>query len=163
MVSLGFIRRAFLLFLAAAGCVDLAQGSATEQSATARITAQEEADTLAALKAPKRQRPVVAVLGQNDGSETTDFLVPFGVLRSSGLADVFAVSIRPGPVTLMPSLTIVPDMTTGTPCRTHAAMIPCLIIPDVTAASILPIVRIRLMVRKWCSWPCGTARPAVSP
>jgi putative intracellular protease/amidase len=112
MVSLGFIRRVFLLFVAGAGCVALVQGpAAAEQPATARITAQEEADTLAALKPPKRERPVVAVLGQNEGSETTDYLVPFGVLRKSGLADVFALSIRPGPVTLMPSLTIVPDMT----------------------------------------------------
>ncbi len=114
MVPLGFIRRAFLLFVAAVGCVALAHGSATtQQSATVQITAQEQADTLAALKPPKRQRPLIAVLGQNDGSETTDFLVPFGVLRRSGLADVFALSVRPGPVTLVPSLTIIADMTTA--------------------------------------------------
>jgi len=113
MVSLGFIRRAFLLFVAGVGCVALAQVPATEQTGVERIAAQEEGDTLAALKPPKRQqRPVVAVLGLNEGSETTDYLVPFGVLRRSDLADVFALSIRPGPVTLMPSLTIVPDMTT---------------------------------------------------
>jgi hypothetical protein len=113
MVSLGLIRRAFLLFVAGVGCVALAQVPATtEQTGVERITAQEEGDTLAALKPPKRQRPVVAVLGLNEGSETTDYLVPFGVLRRSDLADVFALSIRPGPVTLMPSLTIVPDMTT---------------------------------------------------
>ena len=77
------------------------------------ISAEEETATLAALKPPKRERPVVAVLGLNEGSETTDYLVPFGVIKRSGVADVFALAIRPGPVTLMPALTIVPDATTA--------------------------------------------------
>jgi putative intracellular protease/amidase len=53
----------------------------------------------------------VAVLGQNDGTETTDFLVPYGVLRESGVADVVAVATRPGPLALHPALTIRPQAT----------------------------------------------------
>jgi putative intracellular protease/amidase len=76
------------------------------------VSVEDETDTLAALEPSKHERPVVAVLGLNEGSETTDYLVPFGVLKRSGVADVFALAIRPGSVTLMPSLTIVPDATT---------------------------------------------------
>lgn len=79
----------------------------------AAVGAAETAQTLAALKSTKRARPVIAVLGGNDGSETTDFLVPYAVLKRSGVADVYAVGIRPGPVKLMPVLTILPDMTAG--------------------------------------------------
>lgn len=106
-----YISRAMLL-LVVAGSIAGAQGSAPEKASAVVIAAQEEADTLTALRPPKRERPVVAILGLNEGSETTDFLVPFGVLKQSGLADVFALAIRPGPITLMPSLTIVPDATT---------------------------------------------------
>ena len=92
----------------------IAHGAAPTASAPSQtISAAEEAATLAALAPPKRARPVVAVLGLNEGSETTDYLVPFGVIKRSGVADVFAVSIRPGPITLMPTLTVVPDATTS--------------------------------------------------
>ena len=38
--------------------------------------AQDERDaTLAALRPPKRQRPLIAIIGINDGTETTDYLI----------------------------------------------------------------------------------------
>jgi len=38
--------------------------------------AQDEAEaTLAALKPPKRQRPLIAIIGANDATETTDYLM----------------------------------------------------------------------------------------
>ena len=73
------------------------------------VSAAETADTLAALKPPKRARPVVAVLAANDGTETTDFLIPYGLIKRSGVADVFAVAMTSGPVALMPALTIQAD------------------------------------------------------
>ncbi len=94
-------------FAAALAC---AAGAPDAVDPTA-ITAEEETATVVALKPPKRARPVVAVLGLNEGSETTDYLVPFGVIKRSGVADVFALGIRPGPVTLHPTLTILPDAT----------------------------------------------------
>ena len=72
----------------------------------------EHAQTVAKLKPPKRTRPVVAVLGENSGSETTDYLVPYAVLTQSGLADVFALATGPGPLKLHPALTIRPQATT---------------------------------------------------
>src|SRR5690606_34707347 len=75
------------------------------------ISPEEQAATLSALKPPKRARPLVAVIGLNDATETTDYLMPLGILRRSGAVDVVALSIRPGPVRLYPALQVKPDAT----------------------------------------------------
>ena len=55
--------------------------------------AKEEADaTVAALKPPKRQRPLIAIVGINDATETTDYLMPYGILKRAGIADVVALA-----------------------------------------------------------------------
>lgn len=73
---------------------------------------QAEAEAiLAALKPPKRQRPVVAVIGINDATETTDYILPTGVLRRADVADVFLVATQAGPVDLFPALAVEPDRT----------------------------------------------------
>ena len=59
----------------------------------------------AALGAPVR-RPLVVVVAENDGTETTDFLVPYGIMAMSDAVDVLAVSTRAGAVALHPALTI---------------------------------------------------------
>ena len=56
-----------------------------------------------------RSRPVVAVIGENRGTELTDFVIPYSVLRRAGVADVLALATRDGPLTMMPSLRIAPD------------------------------------------------------
>jgi putative intracellular protease/amidase len=74
--------------------------------------AQDETDaTLAALRPPKRARPLVAVVGINGGTETTDYLMPYGILRRADVADVVALATEPGPVTLYPALKIAPQAT----------------------------------------------------
>jgi putative intracellular protease/amidase len=71
-----------------------------------------EADALlAALKPPKRQRPLIAIVGINDATETTDYLMPYGILRRAGVADVVLLATQPGPVTLFPALTVHPQAT----------------------------------------------------
>src|SRR5688500_8716616 len=71
-----------------------------------KIPAAEHARTIAALKAPKRERPVVAVVAANDGTETTDFVVPYAVVAKSGAADVFAVAPEDRAIKLVPALAI---------------------------------------------------------
>jgi len=65
------------------------------------------------LPAPKdrRLRPLVVILADNAGTETTDFVIPYGVLKESDAADVVTVSTEPGTVELMPVLQIRADMT----------------------------------------------------
>ena len=65
--------------------------------------AQDERDaTVAALKPPKRQRPLIAIIGINDATETTDYLMPYGILKRADVADV---------MTLFPTLKIEPQAT----------------------------------------------------
>ena len=75
------------------------------------IGADEIAATLAALKPPKRARPVVAMIGINNSTEVTDYIMPVGILRRADVADVFTVATGPGPVKLFQALTVEPDVT----------------------------------------------------
>ena len=74
--------------------------------------AQDERDAMiAALKPPKRQRPLIAIIGINDATETTDYLMPYGVLKRADVADVVTLATRPGPMTLFPALKVEPQAT----------------------------------------------------
>jgi putative intracellular protease/amidase len=87
---------------------------AETSAAAAPPIAREEADgVLAALKPPKRQRPLIAIVGINEQSETTDYLMPYGILRRADVADVVALATQPGPMTLFPVLKVQPDATTA--------------------------------------------------
>lgn len=58
-----------------------------------------------------RSRPVVAVVGENTFTEVTDYVIPYGVLRESGVADVFALATQAGPIQMFPALKIRPHAT----------------------------------------------------
>jgi putative intracellular protease/amidase len=66
---------------------------------------------LAALKPPKRQRPLIAIIAVNEGTEVTDYLMPYGILSRANVADVLAVATRPGPVRLYPALRVEAQVT----------------------------------------------------
>lgn len=57
-------------------------------------------------KRPAGTAPVVAILALNEGTETTDLLVPHAVLQRAGVATVEVVAPRAGRVQLMPALEI---------------------------------------------------------
>jgi transcriptional regulator GlxA family with amidase domain len=80
-------------------------------------------------------RPLVAIVAQNGGTETTDFLVPFAVLSQSGVADVVPVALEPGPVALHPALTIELGETIDSFDRAHPdgadfVIVPAVMYPD---------------------------------
>ncbi|HHY49378.1 MAG TPA: transcriptional regulator [Alphaproteobacteria bacterium] len=75
------------------------------------VPASERAATLEALRPASGERPIIAVIGINDATETTDYLVPTGILRRAAVADVVMVATGPGPVQLYPALTVEPDET----------------------------------------------------
>ncbi len=57
-----------------------------------------------------RTRPVIAVIGENSGTEMTDYVIPYSILTESAVADVFALAIQPGTVKMSPtSLKLVPQ------------------------------------------------------
>jgi putative intracellular protease/amidase len=75
------------------------------------IAEEEAAATIASLTPPKRRRPLIAIVGINDASEATDYLMPYGILRRADVADVVALGTEPGPVALYPALKVEPDAT----------------------------------------------------
>ena len=76
-----------------------------------RIDDAEADAILDALRPPKRARPVVAIVGINDATEATDYLMPYGILRRADVADVVPLATAPGPVRLFPALTVEPHAT----------------------------------------------------
>ena len=109
---------ALLVLLAAGGAAwILSLPPRIEPVAPAAIGAAERRATLVALRPPKRARPVVAIVGINDATEVTDYLMPHGILTRAGVAEVVAVATEPGPVRLYPALAVAPDMTTAARVR----------------------------------------------
>ena len=109
-ILLGFAVLVILAALGFAGWVFTLPSPAAPRAAPEIAQAEVEAN-LAALKPPKRQRPVIAVIGVNEGTETTDYLMPYGIFRRADVADVVAVAMKPGLVTLYPALKVQPQAT----------------------------------------------------
>lgn len=78
---------------------------------------------------PERPRPLIAIVADNAGTETTDLMVPYGVLKEADVADVVIVSTHPGPVSLMPALAIQPDTTMRAFDASHPAGADIVIVP----------------------------------
>jgi putative intracellular protease/amidase len=73
----------------------------------------EHQQAIEALKPPKRQRPAIAILALNEGTEVSDFLSAYGVLAESGVADVTVVADRIDPIRLYPSISVETQATTA--------------------------------------------------
>jgi putative intracellular protease/amidase len=73
------------------------------------VPPSETAAVLEALRPATGERPVVAVIGINDATETTDYLVPTGILRRADVADVLMLATEAGAVQLYPALKVEPD------------------------------------------------------
>ena len=95
--------------------------------------AKDEADaTIAALKPPKRQRPLIAIVGINDATEVTDYLMPYGILRRADVADVVALATKPGPMMLFPALKIEPQATVADFDTQHPEGADYVIVPNMS-------------------------------
>ncbi|WP_442865810.1 DJ-1/PfpI family protein [Burkholderia sp. IMCC1007] len=104
----GVMRATAALFV----CVALAAWVPARSGQAVADGARPVTQTLT-IGAPKdgRKRPLVAIVADNAGTETTDFIVPYAVLKTSGAADVVAVSSEAGGVDLMPALRMLVDTT----------------------------------------------------
>jgi transcriptional regulator GlxA family with amidase domain len=99
------------LFAAIGGAWLLTLPAAAAADGAPPLPVGEPEAILRALKPQKRERPLIAIVGINDTSETTDYLMPYGILRRADVADVFLVAAEPGPVKLDPALTVEPQAT----------------------------------------------------
>ena len=104
---------AIALFVAIGGGWILSLPPTPSVAALSPIPQQETDATIAALKPPKRQRPLIAIIGINDATETTDYLMPYGILKRADVADVVTLATAAGPMTLFPALRIEPQATTA--------------------------------------------------
>jgi putative intracellular protease/amidase len=59
-----------------------------------------------AMKPRHAERPSIAVVASNGGTETNDFLLPHALLQRAGVADVHTISSRRGIVELFPTLQV---------------------------------------------------------
>lgn len=118
-----------LLALAGFGAWILSLPSQPGRAEPPPIAADETKAMLAALAQPKRQRPLVAVVGLNDATETTDYLMPAGILRRADIADVEMLASAPGPVKLYPALAVQPDATLASFDARHPAGADYVIVP----------------------------------
>lgn len=108
-----FVRVALALSIAASSIVAsvAARPAPRGRAESSPIGPDERARTIAALARPERARPLVAVVASNGGTETTDLLVPFGVLRRSGVVDVELIAASDEPLDLVPALRVRPMST----------------------------------------------------
>ena len=119
---------ACMLLIALIGCAPSLHDGGTPRARS--VVAQT---TTVALPAPKagRSRPLVVVIADNAGTETTDFVIPYGVLKESGAADVVTVSTEKGVVQLIPALRVHTDMTVaefdaGVPAGADMVIVPAM-------------------------------------
>ena len=92
-----------LALSAGAAAIVLAPGRQRNPAPAAEAVAPaEQARTIAELRPPKRERPVIAIVTLNEATEVTDFLSSYGVLARAGVADVTVVAGRAEPVRLKP-------------------------------------------------------------
>lgn len=71
-----------------------------------------ETDAMLSALAPRTStRPMIAIVGLNDATETTDYLLPVSILRRADVADVVMLAAGPGPVRLFPALSVEADAT----------------------------------------------------
>lgn len=98
-------------------------------TAASQVPEDERQAMLEALRPPEGRRPVIAVIGINDATETTDYLVPTGILRRADTADVVMVSTDPGPVRLYPALQVEADRTVAAFDAEHPSGADYVIVP----------------------------------
>lgn len=131
MILWGGLGAAALAAAIGAGLI-LSLPPAPAAAAPPPVPPAEAAALIEALKPPKRTRPLVAVIGINDATETTDYLMPWGVLTRADVADVVLVATGPGPVKLYPALTVEPQATVAAFDARHPQGADYVIVPAMT-------------------------------
>ncbi|WP_374563007.1 DJ-1/PfpI family protein [Ideonella sp.] len=131
------LNRLRLVSLVAASWLASALSGCSELPATPLPPAAGAAEQVAPYRPrPGHERPLVAVVGHNAGTELVDFLVPYGVLRRSGVAEVVAVSTDAGPMKMRPGLTLQADATIDQFDQQHAQGADYVVVPAVLEQNV---------------------------
>ena len=73
----------------------------------------------------------MAVIGENGMTELVDYVIPYGLLSRSGVAEVVALSTRPGAMQMMPALRLLADADIDAFDRRHPEGADYVIVPAV--------------------------------
>ena len=116
-------------------------GEPRRRAITRTVPVDEVAQTIEAMRPPKRTRPVIAVVAQNGGTETTDLVVPYGVLAESNAAEVLIVAPEDRPIRLRPgALTIEPHLSFAAFERAYPDGADYVVVPKIENADFAPVV-----------------------
>lgn len=111
----------------------LALGAVIATGLTSATEVPEPAERISPYQArADRARPVIAVVGENSGTELTDFVIPYAVLSRSGVADLVSVATQPGILQLRPAVQVQPQATTAGFDELYPAGADYVIVPAVT-------------------------------
>jgi transcriptional regulator GlxA family with amidase domain len=100
--------------LAAAFLAPATSRDAGSSEAKATVVGTREASLPRHVSRFGRERAVIAVLAYNPATEVTDYVVPYGILAESGVAEVLAVATAGGPIEMSPALRFQAETTTST-------------------------------------------------
>lgn len=104
----GFTR--FLLIAIASFAINQSSATNVLPASPQAASAQPEEKIAPYVARFGRSRPLIAVVGENSSTVLSDYVIPYGVLARSGVADVVSLATQPGLLKL-PPLQIQPDST----------------------------------------------------
>lgn len=55
---------------------------------------------------PTHKKPVITIIGENQYTELTDFIIPYGIINRAEIAEIFAIAPNKGRMDLFPALSI---------------------------------------------------------
>lgn len=90
---------------------------------------------------PGHERPLVAVVGDSEHTEITDFLLPYGVLQRAGVAQVLAVALEAAPIQMNSGLRVQPDLTAAAFDQRYPEGADYLIVPAMMRADHAPMLQ----------------------
>lgn len=138
---------AIILTLSAVGKNEgLTKGTVAKEAAAGRSKRQATLPAMPDTPIPRyeprfgRSRPVIAVLGDNAATETTDYVVPYGILAESHVADVVALGMEAGPIQMKPALRIQPQATTSEFDARYPDGADYVIVPNIYNGAEKPVV-----------------------
>jgi putative intracellular protease/amidase len=103
----GIVRTLIGTIVAAFALVSCGGGVPVPPAARDAVQAEREKQVFVEAMKPRRAgTPVIAVVALNEGTEITDFLLPYSVLTRAGVADVRFVAPRTGRVSLYPAFEV---------------------------------------------------------
>lgn len=120
--------RFVLAFAIASACLGMASAEPLS-AAVAGIDTKIPAWT----PTPGHARPLVAIIGDNAGTELTDFVIPYGVFKRAGI-DTVALAIHDGPFRFRPALKAQLDATAKEFDAEHPEGADYIVVPAVTNA-----------------------------